>query len=207
MAIEAFVDSRSVRASSSKVERETTKLTAIILSFSGVCSTLGRSTTPWVAVSAECFRSVPPCFSTLSGESSELTLGCRPILLSLIQEYTVLLTQIETLFLTSPTFTLQKAFFHLHPTIHSLSLLHSLTNLLFHADDEEESDSESEESSIDSEAERLGLGGKRTKVDGLENERLVLGGEVLQLIWQMGRNRSGSVLEPSLSAFGFTLAD
>jgi gamma-tubulin complex component 2 len=112
----------------------------------------------------------------------------------MLQEYNVLLTQLETLFLTSPTFTLQKTFFHLHPTIHSLSLLHSLTNQLFHADEDDESESDDDASSVDSEAERLGLGKNRMKdLTATVSGGLVKGGEVLSLIWQMGRNRSGSV--------------
>lgn len=44
------------------------------------------------------------------------------------QEYLVLLAQLEHQFLTSPTFTLQRLWFYLHPTLHPLSLLHSLTS-------------------------------------------------------------------------------
>lgn len=114
------------------------------------------------------------------------------------QEYEVLLTQLETLFLTSPTFTLQKAFFHLHPTIHTLALLHKLCTALFDADDSPDDDDEddaSDESSIDAEAAALGLG--KDVMKEIEGGRviqggLVKGGEVLTLIWEMGRNTSGS---------------
>jgi gamma-tubulin complex component 2 len=113
------------------------------------------------------------------------------------QEYNVLLTQLETLFLTSPTFTLQKTFFHLHPTIHTLSLLHALTNQLFRADEDDESDAESDESDLDEEERKLGLGGDVLKKLGegmnAAGGGLVKGGEVLGMIWQMGRNMSGSV--------------
>jgi gamma-tubulin complex component 2 len=126
----------------------------------------------------------------------------RPPTLLTPQEYHLLLTQLETLFLTSPTFTLQKAFFHLHPTIHTLSLLHSLTTTLYDADDNEDVDeAEEEESSEDEDALALGLGGNALK--GLINGGaeagqeggggLVKGGEVLELIWQIGRRMSGSV--------------
>ncbi|KAL7412307.1 Spc98 family-domain-containing protein [Mrakia frigida] len=117
----------------------------------------------------------------------------------MLQEYNVLLTQLETLFLTSPTFTLQKAFFHLHPTIHTLSLLHALTNQLFRADEDEDDGSEDDESEVDEEERKLGLGGDVLKeLDVVGGGGLVKGGEVLGLIWQMGRNMSGDPTANSL---------
>ncbi|SCV74426.1 BQ2448_8065 [Microbotryum intermedium] len=43
------------------------------------------------------------------------------------QEYLILLAQLEHQFLTSPGFTLQRFWFYLHPTLHTLSLINSLT--------------------------------------------------------------------------------
>lgn len=132
------------------------------------------------------------CRSVHDQLTSPLFLADRLPLHTSPQEYNVLLTQLETLFLTSSTFTLQKTFFHLHPTIHALSLLHSLTNQLFHADEDDESESDDDDSSVNSEEARLGLGGNRMKdLTVSVGGGLVKGGEVLGLIWQMGRNRSG----------------
>ena len=142
----------------------------------------------WEAVFVGCCRSVHV------QPTRSLFLADRLLLGPSSQEYNVLLTQLETLFLTSPTFTLQKTFFHLHPTIHTLSLLHSLTNQLFHADEDDESESDDDDSSVNSDEARLGLGGNRMKdLTVSVGGGLVKGGEVLGLIWQMGRNRSGSV--------------
>ncbi|SGZ23670.1 BQ5605_C023g09618 [Microbotryum silenes-dioicae] len=44
-----------------------------------------------------------------------------------LQEYLILLAQLEHQFLNSPGFTLQRFWFYLHPTLHTLSLINSLT--------------------------------------------------------------------------------
>lgn len=123
-----------------------------------------------------------------------------------LQDYSILLTQLETLFHTSPSFTLQKAFFYLHPTIHTLSLLHQLTHALYLADDsivpDDDGLGDEDESSEDEMAAALGLGGKKMKdlmkqMNGGEGAGeeggggLVVGGEVLSLIWNMRRGMSG----------------
>lgn len=117
-----------------------------------------------------------------------------------MQEYELFVTQLETLFRTSPTFTLQTLRFHLHPRIKDLSLLHSLTKTLYDADDNEDVDEPDEESSEDEDAVALGLGGDALKGligGGAEKQEggggLVKGGEVLELMWQMSRRLSGCV--------------
>ncbi|CAG8598230.1 3579_t:CDS:10, partial [Cetraspora pellucida] len=44
----------------------------------------------------------------------------------LLKEYLILITQLEHQFCSSPTFTLQKFWFYVHPTLHTMSNLHSL---------------------------------------------------------------------------------
>ncbi|CAG8519786.1 4749_t:CDS:10 [Ambispora leptoticha] len=44
----------------------------------------------------------------------------------LLKEYLILITQLEHQFRTSPSFTLQKFWFHVHPTLHTMSNIHSL---------------------------------------------------------------------------------
>lgn len=97
----------------------------------------------------------------------------------------------------------------MHPTIHTLSLLHALCTALYLADDTPESDDEpdEDESSVDEEAARLGLGGDALKemmqeagAGAAGGGGLVKGGEVLSLIWDMGRNMSGSVRRVELSS-------
>jgi gamma-tubulin complex component 2 len=45
---------------------------------------------------------------------------------SLLQEYLVLIVQLEHQFRTSPEFTLQKFWFYVYPTLHTMSNLYSL---------------------------------------------------------------------------------
>lgn len=45
----------------------------------------------------------------------------------ILREYLTLLAQIEHQFNTSPSFTLQRFWYHIHPTLHTLSLIHQLT--------------------------------------------------------------------------------
>ncbi|CAG8691693.1 4001_t:CDS:10, partial [Funneliformis mosseae] len=44
----------------------------------------------------------------------------------LLKEYLILITQLEHQFRTSPSFTLQKVWFYVHPTLHTMSNIHSL---------------------------------------------------------------------------------
>lgn len=65
----------------------------------------------------------------------------------------MLLAQLEHQFFTSPTFTLQRLWFYLHPTLHTLSLIHSLTSDLVilnlpSDDDDDDASSNSSDSSL-----------------------------------------------------------
>lgn len=127
-----------------------------------------------------------------------LCAGIRDIL----KEYQMLVVQLEHQMATSSTFTLQKLWFFVHPTMRSLGFLHSFTSeiaTISHAnilesDDEEEEEEDEDESSVDDgddggseaslEREKRALyamnGGDDE--DGIVGG-IVKGGEVLALLW------------------------
>lgn len=120
-----------------------------------------------------------------------------------------MLSQLEHAFNTSPQFTLQKLWFYVHPTLHTLSLLYLLITELATADDPSAalSDSDSANTSDAEEAARneaLGLGGAKLKavlseinkgsrlgVDGGASGIAVKGGEVLAILHDRMQNMSG----------------
>lgn len=120
------------------------------------------------------------------------------------QEYQTLLAQLEYAFNSSPQFTLQKLWFYVHPTLHTLSLLYLFTSELATADDPAGSDSGSASSSEDLEEdarnEALGLGGAKLKAVLKEYKSgplngssgiAVKGGEVLAILHDRMQNMSG----------------
>lgn len=125
----------------------------------------------------------------------------------MLKEYQTLLSQLEHAFATSPTFSLQKLWFYVHPTLHTLSLIHGLVNELIEVEDPEGSDSESS-SEVDSEEERrkeaLGLGGAKLKavLNDIQSEDgppagPAIGGEVLTILNERLQRMSG---DPSAAA-------
>ncbi|KAF9465883.1 Spc98 family-domain-containing protein [Collybia nuda] len=123
----------------------------------------------------------------------------------MLKDYQTLLSQLEHAFNTSPQFTLQKLWFYVHPTIHTLSLIYQLILELGIADDPsaELSSSSSESSDAEEEArnEALGLGGAKLKavLSEINKNELdvggsgiaVKGGEVLTIIYERMQNMSG----------------
>jgi gamma-tubulin complex component 2 len=126
---------------------------------------------------------------------------------SFVQDYQTLLSQLEHAFNSSPQFTLQKLWFYVHPTIHTLSLIYQLVLELGTADDPSGSlSSSSSPSSSDAEEdarnEALGLGGAKFKAVLSEINKndlgaaggsgiAVKGGEVLTIIYERMQNMSG----------------
>ncbi|KAI0777978.1 Spc98 family-domain-containing protein [Irpex lacteus] len=123
----------------------------------------------------------------------------------MLKDYQTLLAQLEYAFNTSPQFTLQKLWFYVHPTLHTLSLLYLLTTELANADDPGGSDSGSDSSSSEDDEENarneaLGLGGAKLKavlkeyktgqIDG-SSTIPVKGGEVLAILHDRMQNMSG----------------
>ncbi|KAL0579580.1 gamma tubulin complex Spc97/GCP2 subunit Alp4 [Marasmius crinis-equi] len=122
----------------------------------------------------------------------------------MLKDYQTLLSQLEHAFNTSPQFSLQKLWFYVHPTVHTLSLIYNLILELGLADSSPDEDSSSgSESSFDAEEEarneELGIGKSKLKaVLADKNGRLtgdsgikVKGGEVLAIIYERKLNMSG----------------
>ncbi|KAF8754583.1 Spc97 / Spc98 family [Rhizoctonia solani] len=92
---------------------------------------------------------------------------------SVLKDYTTLITQLEHLFHTSPAFSLQQLWFHVHPVMRTLSLIHSVADDIISpptaslspsssaASDEEEDEEERKKN------EELGLGGVKAVLMGL----------------------------------------
>ncbi|PPR05252.1 hypothetical protein CVT24_008278, partial [Panaeolus cyanescens] len=130
----------------------------------------------------------------------------------MLRDYQTLLSQLEHAYNTSPTFSLQKLWFYIHPTVHTLSLIYHLILELATADDPPaSSSSDSDSSSSDDEDEKarkaaLGLGGANLKAvlneisgtaAGEASNVPVKGGEVLAIIYERMQNMSG---DPTASA-------
>lgn len=126
-----------------------------------------------------------------------------------LQDYQTLLAQLERAFDSSPSFSLQKLWFYVHPTVHSLSLIYHLILELATADDPiadlsfSESSSEEEDPEEAAKNEALGLGGAKLKAVLSEINKTdtvglsggsgvaVKGGEVLAIIYERMQNMSG----------------
>ncbi|KAJ7460944.1 Spc98 family-domain-containing protein [Mycena galericulata] len=125
----------------------------------------------------------------------------------MLKDYQTLLSQLEHAFSSSAQFSLQKLWFYIHPTIHTLSLIYQLVLELGSADDPSaEGDSSSSASTSDAEEdarnEALGLGGAKLKAVLSEMDKngldvaggsgiAVKGGEVLAIIYERMQNMSG----------------
>ncbi|CAK5280946.1 unnamed protein product [Mycena citricolor] len=135
----------------------------------------------------------------------------------MLKDYQTLLSQLEHAFTTSAQFSLQKLWFYIHPTIHTLSLIYQLVLELGTADDPSGDLDSSSTSSIDPEEEArneaLGLGGAglRAVLSEMDKNGLdvtggsgipVKGGEVLAIIYERMQNMSG---DPTAHALHSTL--
>ncbi|KIL66430.1 hypothetical protein M378DRAFT_10123 [Amanita muscaria Koide BX008] len=124
----------------------------------------------------------------------------------MLKDYQTLLCQLEHAFNTSPTFSLQKLWFYVHPTVHTLFLIYQLILELATADDPSNSLASSSSSEMDPEEEArneaLGLGGDKLKavLSEINSNNLgvaggsgiaVKGGEVLTIIYEPMQNMSG----------------
>jgi gamma-tubulin complex component 2 len=126
---------------------------------------------------------------------------------SLLKEYRVLTAQLESLFLSSSTFTLQTLYFHLHPTVHTMTMLASLCQSL-ETDrtilDKSDATSDDDDG-LGGMADELGLGGAGLKglmkdmkaQDELGDGGVVLGGEVLGIVSEKETTMSGYVVRLS----------
>ncbi|ODO09771.1 hypothetical protein I350_01988 [Cryptococcus amylolentus CBS 6273] len=131
---------------------------------------------------------------------------------AMLKEYHVLTAQLESLFLSSPTFTLQTLYFHLHPTLRTMSLLASLCQSLETQDTGQESgDLSDDDDGLGGMADELGLGGAGLKglMKNLKAQEgliggggEVIGGEVLGIICEKESTMSG---DPTASTLYSTL--
>lgn len=107
------------------------------------------------------------------------------------QEYLTLIAKLEHLFLNDPLFTLQLLWFNLHPHLHTLSLIHSLTADLVSLDlpREEEEEVSSDDSTED------GFGGGEAMRGILEEMKGAAAGiKSANDKWQGGIAKGGEVL-------------
>ncbi|KAJ7281847.1 Spc98 family-domain-containing protein [Mycena rebaudengoi] len=125
----------------------------------------------------------------------------------MLKDYQTLLSQLEHAFASSAQFSLQKLWFYIHPTIHTLSLIYQLVLELGTADDpaaelDSSSSSNTSDAEEDARNEALGLGGAKLKAvlseidkNGLDmaggSGIAVKGGEVLAIIYERMQNMSG----------------
>ncbi|KAF9074733.1 gamma-tubulin complex, DGRIP84/SPC97 component [Rhodocollybia butyracea] len=118
----------------------------------------------------------------------------------MLKDYQTLLSQLEHSFNTSPQFSLQKLWFYIHPTVHTLSLIYHLTMELGTADDPSAELSSDSASTSDAEEEArneaLGIGTAKLKSvlseNGLSSSGIpVKGGEVLAIIYERMQSMSG----------------
>ncbi|KAG8784774.1 hypothetical protein FRB91_006006 [Serendipita sp. 411] len=113
----------------------------------------------------------------------------------MLKDYQTLLSQLEHAFNSSPSFTLQKFWFYIHPTLHTMSLIYSLVCELSQTDtssDESNSGSSDDDDELN---EELGLasGLKAVKLNemGIGGGGIVKGGEVVAILWDRMQNMSG----------------
>ncbi|KAG1807701.1 Spc98 family-domain-containing protein [Suillus variegatus] len=119
----------------------------------------------------------------------------------MLKDYQTLLSQLEHAFNTSPQFSLQKLWFYVHPTVHTLSLIYQLIIELATTDDDDASSSSSSSESDPEQAARdeaLGLGGAKLKAVLSDMKKStsdapinVKGGEVLTVIYERMQTMSG----------------
>jgi gamma-tubulin complex component 2 len=113
----------------------------------------------------------------------------------MLKDYQTLLSQLEHAFNTSSTFTLQKLWFYIHPTLHTMSLIYSLIVELSQTDSPDENSDEDASSDDDALNEELGLasGLKAVKLSemGIGGGGIVKGGEVVAILWDRMQNMSG----------------
>lgn len=118
----------------------------------------------------------------------------------MLKDYQTLLSQLEHAFNTSAQFTLQKLWFYVHPTVHTLSLIYQLVLELTTTEDDDASSISSSSSDPEQSArdEALGLGGAKLKAVLSEMTKSstsaaipVKGGEVLTVIYDRMQGMSG----------------
>ncbi|KAI0260763.1 Spc98 family-domain-containing protein [Gloeopeniophorella convolvens] len=117
----------------------------------------------------------------------------------MLKDYQTLLSQLEHAFNTSPQFTLQKLWFYVHPTIHTLSLIYQLITELVKSEnpgDDGSLSSSSEDAEDAARNEALGLGSAKLKavlseIEAGADGTAVKGGEVLAILHTRMQHTAG----------------
>ncbi|KAI0031328.1 gamma-tubulin complex, DGRIP84/SPC97 component [Vararia minispora EC-137] len=116
----------------------------------------------------------------------------------MLKDYQTLLSQLEHAYNSSSQFSLQKLWFYVHPTVHTLSLIYQLTLELATADQSPADSSSSSDDDLDARNEALGLGSAKLSAvlsgidkNGDSSGIAVKGGEVLTIIHDRLQNMYG----------------
>ncbi|KAH7105791.1 Spc97/Spc98 [Auriculariales sp. MPI-PUGE-AT-0066] len=114
----------------------------------------------------------------------------------MLKDYYILLAQLENAFNSSTTFSLQKLWFYVHPTLHTLSLMYGLITELAEADDEATHSGEGSDSDLDGDDDEAlgiasGVKAVLSQLDGVGGGGIIKGGEVVAVLWQRMAHMSG----------------
>ncbi|GAA5900890.1 gamma-tubulin-complex subunit SPC97 [Sporobolomyces salmoneus] len=117
---------------------------------------------PWIISAVERFLPLATYFTSITAfveqysvlEHGVINHALCSAIREMLLDYLVLLAQLEEQFTSSPSFTLQRFWLFLHPALHTLSLLHSLTidliSLTVPSPEDDDEDPSSEQESEDS---------------------------------------------------------
>ncbi len=111
-----------------------------------------------------------------------------------------MVSQLEHAFASSSTFSLQKMWFYVHPTLHTLSIMYALITELSRVEDSGKGDSDEDNDDDEEDPEQLaidremGLSNLKDVIKAMlsdESGGIAKGGEVVTIIWERMRNNSG----------------
>ncbi|KAF8342595.1 Spc98 family-domain-containing protein [Cantharellus anzutake] len=118
----------------------------------------------------------------------------------MLKDYLTLVSQLEHAFVSSSTFSLQKMWFYVHPTLHSLSIIYALITELGRIEESEKGGSDEDEDDEEEDPEQaalnreMGLSNLKDVIKAMmadESGGIVKGGEVVTIVWERMRNNSG----------------
>ncbi|KIY61518.1 hypothetical protein CYLTODRAFT_384578 [Cylindrobasidium torrendii FP15055 ss-10] len=117
----------------------------------------------------------------------------------MLKDYQTLLSQLEHAFNYSSSFSLQKMWFYVHPTVHTMALIYQLvTELSEEEEEEEEDDDDDEDDEVEKRNQALGIGTAKLKsiiaaqsAHTSTRQIPIKGGEVLSILAARTQNMSG----------------
>lgn len=122
---------------------------------------------------------------------------------TMLQEYLVMVAQLEEKFESSPSFSLQRFYFFIQPLLHKLFLIYNLTRDIAYSPADADASTENEAAESDEDDDRFGGGAalreamksmstsNGKKADGWQAGGQVKGGEILALIDERLQRTSG----------------